>query len=112
MHAFLEPHKDVLNRNIEEEKTLDLETLCEGIAYALSPGIYHSNIPNSDPLHEQVMKDIKNGRSLHDPYVRFRRFGLALRPLLIEALQDEAQTIQTFLPRAIQIWLIHINHKL
>lgn len=58
------------------------------------------------------MNDIVNGRSLDDPYVRFRRFGLALRPLLTKALQDEDQTIQTFLPSVLQIWLIKIYHKL
>jgi len=104
MHAFLKPHQDLFREIIKEEKTLDLETLGEGIAYALSPGIYHVGGHCSDPLKDQVLDDDKKGKKLEDPYVRFRRFGLTLRPLLIEALHEDHQTIQTFLPNVVKMW--------
>src|SRR6185436_8856146 len=40
------------------------------------------------------------------PFTRFNRFGLALRPLLRDALADPAETIDRFLPRAVQAWRV------
>jgi len=104
MHAYLKPHQKILREIVEKEKTLDIGTLGEGIAYALSPGIYHGGAPNDDPLKDKVLNDEKKGKKLEDPYVRYRRYGLALRPLLLDAFQDECQTILTFLPNAVKIW--------
>jgi hypothetical protein len=38
-------------------------------------------------------------------YVRSRRFGLALRPLMREALADSEATLEALLPRAIDTWM-------
>jgi hypothetical protein len=38
--------------------------------------------------------------------VRFRRFGLALRPLLRDALDDPKGSVEAFVPRAVDAWLV------
>jgi hypothetical protein len=47
--------------------------------------------------------------SLSDSYTRFSFYGLALRPLLKEALTDQKQTLETFLPRAVDAWIVLIE---
>ena len=46
----------------------------------------------------------RHGGLCRTPYVRFNRFGLALRPLLVEALEDPQSTLVDFLPRAADAW--------
>lgn len=105
MHAFVNLQKDKLLAAVNKHPTLDFETLNEGIAYALSPGLYHSK-QDKDPLAATVAQDVSRGLGLDDNLARCRRFGLALRPLLREALADEKQTIDTFLPRALDAWSV------
>ncbi len=99
MHAFVNRERERLKAAANSAKDLDYTTLNEGIAYALSPGLIHSGTP----LHEQVGRDFAQNKPFKDPYVRFRRYGLALQPLLAEAL-DGDETLETFLPRALDIW--------
>jgi hypothetical protein len=106
MHAFVDTQCEHIQKAFEDAKDLDFQTLNEGIAYALSPGIFHSEGPDSDPLRMQVERDLQNNKTMKDPYFRFKRYGLALRPLLNDALQDETQTLQTFLSRAIDAWRV------
>jgi hypothetical protein len=101
-HAFIETRRPLLERACAEG--LDYETLSEGLAYALSPGLIHPG--GGDPLAGQVAADAAAKKTLRDAYCRFNRLGLALRPLLREALDDRAQTIETFLPRAGDAWRI------
>jgi len=83
---------------------LDTETLSEGLAYAYSPGIVHAG--DSDQLLSTVAAFIAQGSSLKDSYARFNLYGLTLRPLLKEALSGKRQTLETFLPRATDAWLV------
>src|SRR5262249_9190266 len=66
---------------------LDAQTLNEGLAYALSPGLLHTGGKDADPLAGRVRADI--GKPFTDSYTRYNRYGLALRPLVKAALDDE-----------------------
>jgi hypothetical protein len=99
-------HAIVLTRQSDLEagaKTIgmDVTTLGEGMAYAVMPGLYHDG--SGDWLAGQVRAD--EGKSFADDYVRFHRYALALRPLLRAALDDEKQTLSTFLPRALDVFV-------
>ncbi|MGH7163316.1 MAG: hypothetical protein ACREID_07515 [Planctomycetota bacterium] len=100
MHAFLDPEKPRLEEAARRAEGLDAQTLNEGIAYALSPGLFHAG---SD-LAAQAEAHRKAGRGVEDSYARFSYYGLALVPLLREALDDEKATLETFLPRALEAW--------
>ncbi|MBS2026958.1 MAG: hypothetical protein JST54_03550 [Deltaproteobacteria bacterium] len=94
-HAFAEPHDAALHAAATELGT-DYETVSEGLAYAVAPGIWK---PASDPdqLVHQVAKDAAAHKSFFDePYVRFNRLGLALRPTLGPAL-DGNGTFESYL---------------
>ncbi len=103
-HAFTATAGDDLRRAAEGVAGLDAETLNEGLAYALAPGLRHAGGKDADPLRARVAADLAAGRPLSDRYARYNRFGLALRPLLREALDDPSRTIGTFLPRAVDAW--------
>jgi hypothetical protein len=49
---------------------------------------------------------MSQGSSLKDSYTRFNTYGLALRPLLKDAFLGKRQTLDVFLPRAIDAWLV------
>ena len=88
---------------------LDGQTLNEGIAHALSPGLLHSEGENADPLFRRAAEGLARGESLEKLSERYYRYALALRPLLKEALDDESQTWETFLPRAIDAWRVLVE---
>ena len=46
---------------------------------------------------------------MEDSYTRFNVYGLALRPLLKEALFGKRQTLEVFLPRATDAWLVLVE---
>ena len=104
-HAFLEDKRPAMRKASVRAKGLDEQTLNEGLAYALAPGMLHPQDGPRDPLRDQVAADWAAGKSMGDDYTRFNRFGLALRPLLKEALDDPTQTFDTFLPRAVDVWM-------
>lgn len=103
-HAFIETKRETLERAAEGVPGLDYQTLNEGLAYAIAPGIIRRKSGGGDSLARQVAADLAAGKPLDDDYARFNRFGLALRPLLEEALGDRTQTIETFLPRSVDAW--------
>ena len=105
-HAFLEPSRPALARFAATAPGLDVQTLNEGLAYALSPGLIHPKAGPSDPLRDQVARDAAARKPLADEYARFNRFGLALRPGLARAIDDPNQTIETYLPRAVEVWAV------
>jgi hypothetical protein len=106
MHVFVGTQSKELEKIVRVTEGLDYMTLNEGIAYAFSPGIYHSRPNDEDPLFDHVKEDIKNDKSLHNDYsTRVYRYGLALRPLLIDAFEKK-QSITAFLPRARDAWLV------
>ena len=87
-----------------EGQSCDFQTLNEGLAYAMSPGIHHTG--NSDPLQASVAGFMAKGSPLSESYTRFNTFALALRPLLMQALADPKQNLDSFLPRAADAWLV------
>jgi hypothetical protein len=104
-HAFLNTQCSEFEKAARGVPGLDSMTLNEGVAYALSPGLLHSS-QSADPLTTEVRDNLAARKPLTDNYTRFRRLGLALRPLLRDALDDEKQTLTTFLPRAVDAWRV------
>lgn len=101
-HAFSASQKNALREAAKQAGT-DETTLGEGLAYAVSPGIYKSTGARSD-LEAKVAQDFKMEKSfLSDSYVRFNRFGLSLRPLMKEALA-KGETHDSFLPKAVMVY--------
>lgn len=95
-HAFAEGSKDALAAAAREAGS-DYETLSEGLAYAVMPGLFP---PSDDPerLAHTVASDFAQKNSyLDDPYVRFNRIALALRPSLEPLLRGKG-TITDLLP--------------
>jgi hypothetical protein len=103
-HAFLETKKAEIEAAVAGVPGLDSETLNEGLAYALSPGIVHADSDGADPLVRTVRRQFAENKPLSDTFTRSNRYALSLRPLLQAALADERQTLSTFLPRAIDVW--------
>lgn len=102
MHAFVGTQRAKLEAAVAQAPSLDFETLNEGIAYALNPGLYHP-AGDADPLAASVALDLAQNAPL-ESLARFRRFGLALRPILRETLDDPKASIDAFLPRALDAW--------
>lgn len=102
LHAFLEGARPRLRAAAASVPGLDEQTLEEGIAYALSPGILNGG---GDPLADDVARLRAQGRTLRDPYLRFSALGLALRPHLAAGLADEESTIEDLFPLVSQAWL-------
>jgi hypothetical protein len=103
-HAFFRTRQNDLEHVAGTASGLNAETLSEGLAYAYNPGIIRAT--DRDPLLDTVAGYLAQGASLSDAYTRFNTYGLALRPLLKDALADPRQTLETFLPRTIDAWLV------
>ena len=72
-------------------------------AYAVAPGLYPDG--EDDNLRYNVAKDRANRQAWEDEGPgRFRTYALALRPLLAQALQERS-TLESFLPRARDVFL-------
>lgn len=106
-HAFFELQKSNVKLVLKSVPGLEFSTLNEGLAYALSPGILHTG--SKDQLAASVGADLAKGSPLTDSYTRYHRYGLALRPLLRDALNQPGQTLETFLPRAIDAWRVLVE---
>jgi len=94
-HALVRTRDDTLNATVKQTPGLDYESLSEGMAYAVW----------GDNLVAAVRQDLQTKAAFDQPYVRFRRLGLALRPLLKAALDDPNQNLLTFLPQARDVFL-------
>jgi hypothetical protein len=108
-HAFLETRRADLERAVVDLPGLDFQTLNEGLAHALAPGLHHAGPPDSDPLAERVRALERDGRRLDDYDGRVYRYALALRPLAREALAPERAATRTFaadLERALDAWRV------
>jgi hypothetical protein len=105
-HGFVERQAAALDAACASVPDLDRTLLAEGLAYAVYPGLYHPG--QEDALLEQVRADLRDIKTNHDERSRrlawFRRYGLALRPLLAAALEDPNQTLAGFLPRACDVF--------
>ena len=106
-HAFVETKRAEVETAARSVPGLDFQTLNEGLAYALSPGLHHTG--DSDQLRATVSAYIAKGSPLSDSFTRFNFFALALRPLLNEALADPHQNLESFLPRAVDAWLVLVE---
>ena len=103
-HAFLRTRQDAIDKAARLVPGLDSETLSEGLAYAYKPGIIHDS--NRDQLLSTATSYMSQRTSMKDSYMRFNLYGLALRPLLKDALYEKRQTLKDFLPRATDAWLV------
>lgn len=102
MHAFLASRRGMLLQAAARVDGLDQQTLEEGIAYALAPGILQPD--GRDTLAETVRRRAARGETLQNSLYRFHRYGLALRPALRDALGDPEGNLKAFLPRACALW--------
>lgn len=106
-HAFIRTKQELIDSAANSVSGLDAETLSEGLAYAYNPGLIQaSNSGQTDQLLSMVAGFMAQGSSLNDSYTRFSAYGLALRPLLKDAFLGKRQTLDAFLPRAIDAWLV------
>ena len=106
-HAFIRTKNELIDNAAKSVPGLNVETLSEGLAYAYNPGLIQaSNSGQADQLLSTVTRFMSQGSSLKDSYTRFNTYGLALRPLLKDALLDKHQTLEVFLPRATDAWLV------
>jgi hypothetical protein len=85
---------------------VDEETMTEGLAYALAPGLLHS--PERDALADLVAAD--RALKLRAPLARFERLGLALREPLKKAM-DDGSTLRTFFPQACDAWGLLVKNQ-
>jgi hypothetical protein len=106
-HAFVQTKRDKVENAARSGAGLDFQTLNEGLAYAVSPGL--QNTGGTDELQTRVKAYMARGTPLSDAFMRFNSFGLALRPLLKEALVDTHQNLESFLPRAVDAWLVLVE---
>jgi hypothetical protein len=84
VHGFIETKRAALEACVARTEGLDYQTLNEGIAYAVMPGIFSAG--KDDRLAAYVKADREAGAGIDQTYPRFRAFGLALRPAVKEAL--------------------------
>lgn len=76
-------------------------TFQAGISYAYSPGMLGD--AGLKRLTETVSRNLKNGMDLNDSYTAATVYGLALQPILKQALEKN-QTLEQFLPKAADVW--------
>ena len=104
-HAFLELEREHM---IEVTKgvhpLMNDQTLNEGLAHAIAPGLYHNMGPDRDALAERVTWFREQGKTLSDYDYRVHRYGLALRPLVEQALADETMSFEALCQRALDVW--------
>jgi hypothetical protein len=106
-HAFVDTKRAEVETAAHSVPGLDFQTLNEGLAYAISPGLQDTG--DSDQLQAKVSAYIAKGSPLSDSFTRFNFFALALRPLLKEALGDPHQNLESFLPKAVDAWLVLVE---
>lgn len=102
-HAFADAHRVELMQAVTTVPGLDWETFSEGLAYAVVPGIYRFRSERDDYLTTKVRED-RAAKKLYadDPFVRFRRVALALRPTVSDAL-TRGETWSTTVPHVLAV---------
>ena len=103
LHAFLESHREDIATAARRGNGLDEQSLNEGLAYALAPGLVGTADEGADELSEVLVLDVLRGTKPTDPYLRFKLVAVVLRPLLRDAL-ERGLTLAEFLPRAVDRW--------
>jgi hypothetical protein len=106
-HAMLAERRETIAINAGKcDEPVDEETVTEGLAYALAPGLLHPT--DRDALADLVAAD--RALKLRAPLARFERFGLALRDPLKKAL-DDGSTLHTFFPQACDAWSLVVKNQ-
>ena len=105
VHGFIERKRDALEACVKRTDGLDYQTLNEGIAYAVMPGIFSAG--KDDRLAASVKADREAGAGIDQTYPRFRAFGLALRPSVKEALASG--DLDALLESARTTWLALVD---
>lgn len=96
-HGFFQQRNDLLEAVVERTPGLNMTLMGECFAYAVAPGMYPDG--DGDPLAHNVAQDrCGNDRwQGQTGYGMQRMFGLAVRPMLVEAF-EEGTTLEEFLP--------------
>ena len=102
-HAVLAQRRASIAMGVEKcREPVDEETMTEGLAYAIAPGLAARAIEGEgDPLATIVARD--RARPLAIGFVRDERLGLALRTELASALEG-GRGLHDFLPSACDAW--------
>jgi hypothetical protein len=99
MHAFIAGKRQLLRDSAARLDGIDSETIEEALIYPV-PSCFET--ASYKELKSRVAEDFAAQKPLADPYVRFNRFGLGLRPLICDALA-KGRTIEEVLPRALDV---------
>ena len=110
-HAFLQLRRDKIEEAAKRVDGLNFETLNEGLAHAIAPGIFNTGKPGEDPLEKTVKRHQAEGKVLKDYYYRVYRFGLELRPLMKEALESKNGSIDKVIPKAADLWRVLVEKE-
>ncbi len=103
-HALADGRHELLAAAAGGAEGLDYETLSEGLAYAISPGIWRFHGAKGDRLAGTVRGHLEAQQHFLDvPLVRFNRLGLALRPSLQRALDADGH-LSAYLPTAVVVY--------
>ena len=103
-HAFAAAERAALDAAVAATAELDFETLSEGLAHAVSPGIFTPRGNRTDDLVDRLRDLQSKGGAFSDvAFLRFHLFGVALRPSLRDAL-DRDGTLESYLPTALAIY--------
>ena len=104
-HSFLDLRRDDVERRVEGvDERLDYQTMNEGLAHAISPGLYPVPDEGADPLAQRVRRFEREGMGLDDYPLRVHGYALALRPLVRDVLDDEDVGFEALLDRAVEVW--------
>jgi len=103
MHVYVDARRATLLHAIQQERGLDYQTLNEGLAYALSPGIIHASC-HSDPLAHSLDNRERDGYDFSDALVRFMRTAVQLRPQLQQAWERSDGRLEDVLASLADAW--------
>jgi hypothetical protein len=102
-HVFVRTRDELLYAATKTVRGLKYESLSEGMAYAVCPGLYAA--PELGDLEALVAVDLRNKASFDSAYARYHRLGLAYRPALKAELNDPLGSLTSFLPKALEIYV-------
>ncbi|MEN6355842.1 MAG: hypothetical protein ABFD83_02020 [Armatimonadota bacterium] len=100
--VYLATKRDVLDATVHSVNGLDSWVLSQAISYAYSPSMLGDD--GLARLERIASQNVKRGANLSESYTAATLLGLALQPILKQALDDQNQTLETFLPKAADTW--------
>jgi hypothetical protein len=101
MHALLAPRMELIKTQARAAE-MNWQSLNEGIAYALAPGMT-DDIEKQDLLVQELAHYLIRKTPPSDNYAQFYMVAGVIRPMLRAALA-KGETIDQFLPKAINEW--------